>query len=140
MLNRTAEYAMRALVYLARHPQDWPLTRFQIAQGSQVPPRYLSSILASLVRAGVLRAARGKSGGFRLVRPAQETSLLEVLSPFDQVSVHGCPFGDSHCNDDDPCLARKQWKLVIELQESFLSKTSLYDVAMQKHNTTKVAS
>ena len=83
MLTRTSEYAMQAMIHLVRHGQDGPIPGGQIATATGVPRKYLSKILADLVRAGVLEASPGKTGGFRLAAPAKKIPLFEVLTPFE---------------------------------------------------------
>lgn len=135
MLSLTSEYALRALIHLAQHSDAWPIPGKEIAEQTGIPAKYLSTLLSSLVRVGVLESARGKSGGFQMVRSPKETRLSEVLSPFEQFEVRRCPFGNKQCSDGDPCRAHEQWKKVILSLQDFLSRTSVYDVAMRKRET-----
>jgi hypothetical protein len=66
MLSRTAEYALRAIVWLSDHPET-SVTGQALAAATQVPPDYLAKVMQSLVRAGLVEAQRGKNGGFSLV-------------------------------------------------------------------------
>lgn len=93
MLSQTVEYALRAMVVLAdRAPA--PQTNEQIAQTTRVPSAYLSKVLQSLGRAGILRAQRGLHGGFSLTRPAEEITLLEVVNSVAPIQrIHECPLG-----------------------------------------------
>jgi Rrf2 family nitric oxide-sensitive transcriptional repressor len=91
MLSHTAEYALRAIVALA---QDAAAVQkaHDIARESQVPPEYLSKILNSLVRAGILNAQRGRGGGFSLALPARELSVLDVVNAVDPLQrIRSCP-------------------------------------------------
>lgn len=135
MLTLTSEYALRAMVYLTRHSDDWPIPGGRIAEAMGIPPKYLSNILSSLVRAGVLEAARGKGGGFKLARGAREISLHSVLSPFEGVLANRrpCPFGNEVCSDDDPCAGHERWRRVRETYSEFLKSTSVYDVTIRKN-------
>lgn len=132
MLSLTSEYALRAMVYLAQHEADWPVTGKQIAKDAGIPPKYLSKVLGDLARAGVLEGTRGKRGGFRLVRSASEVPLLDVLAPFERFGRRRCPFGNQECGDENPCLAHDQWKRVQETFQRFLTRTSIQDVAFAK--------
>ncbi len=129
MLTRTSEYALRAMIHLAQHEKDWPIAGPRIAKATEIPPKYLSKILGDLVRVGVLESSPGKSGGFRMFRTPKATSLLAVLTPFEQFANRRCPFGNQKCNEIDPCNAHDQWKKVIEAQQQFLAKTSVQDIA-----------
>jgi Rrf2 family protein len=93
MFSQTAEYALRAVVWLANH-SDAPMTTSEIAKATHVPPDYLSKVLWALGRGGVVHAQRGKNGGFTLTRPADEMSILDVISAVDPVQrIVRCPLG-----------------------------------------------
>ncbi len=131
MISLTGEYALRAMIFLTRHRDEWPISGPVIAQDTGIPRKYLSSILADLVRAGLLEGTRGKSGGFRLSRPAKSIRLAEVVHPFEPMSFQRrtCPFGNATCNDQDPCGAHERWKGVKLALDRFLEETTLQDVA-----------
>jgi len=131
MLSRTSEYALRALIHLAQHEEDCPISGAHIAGETGIPPKYLSKILGDLVRAGVLDSSPGKTGGFRLRRSAKKVSLLDVLTPFEQFERRRCPFGNAECSDLNPCNAHEQWKKVIETEQRFLMKTTVHDIALR---------
>lgn len=93
MFSQTAEYALRAVVWLANH-EDAPLTTSQIASATQVPPDYLSKVLLALGRSGLVNARRGKNGGFTLTKPSDQLTILEVINAVDPVRrIHTCPLG-----------------------------------------------
>jgi len=93
MISRTAEYALRAMVHLAA--TDTPSqTVGQIATGTRVPPGYLAKVLQSLSRARLIASQRGLGGGFRLAKPARETSLYEIIDAVDPMQrIRECPLG-----------------------------------------------
>lgn len=133
MLTLTGEYALRGLIYMAQHGADRPITGNEIAARTGIPPKYLSKILGSLVRAGVLESTRGIGGGFQMTRPPKRISLFEVLAPFEQFQRRRCPFGNQLCSEDDPCQAHDRWKRVIDAQLRFLNNTSVHDVAVKRY-------
>jgi len=91
MFSQTAEYALRAVVSLA-DSGDEPLTTHQIAEITQAPLDYLSKVMQSLGRAGLVESQRGKNGGFRLARPANRLTILNVLNAVDPLPrIHSCP-------------------------------------------------
>lgn len=93
MFSQTAEYALRAVVWLANH-NDTPTTTSQIAKATQVPPDYLSKVLWALGRSGLVNAQRGKNGGFTLTTPADQLSILDVINAVDPVQrILRCPLG-----------------------------------------------
>lgn len=93
MLSQTAEYALRAVVWLANN-MDSPVTREELARATRVPPDYLSKVMQSLGRGGLVRAQRGKNGGFSLVKTADELTVLEVVNAVDRIQrIKTCPLG-----------------------------------------------
>jgi Rrf2 family nitric oxide-sensitive transcriptional repressor len=91
MLSQTAEYALRAMVSLAR---GGARTAQDVAVDSRVPLDYLSKILSALGRAGLVTGQRGRHGGFHPARSLDEISVLQVISAVDPVRrIHTCPLG-----------------------------------------------
>ncbi len=135
MLTRTSQYAVQALIHLGRHSACEPVPSKQIARLTHIPQRYLSLVLGQLARAGVLESTRGKGGGFRLAEPAHQITLHEIIAPFEPTFIRAdrsCPFGNATCGDDNPCLAHCEWKQMIEAEQQFLHRRTLYDVSVEQ--------
>lgn len=93
MLSQTVEYALRAVVFLAADAET-PQTNRRIAKATKVPAPYLSKVMQSLHRAGVVLALRGLHGGFRLVKSPASLSILEVVNAVEPIGrIHVCPLG-----------------------------------------------
>lgn len=133
MLSRTSEYALRAMVCMVRHLDDWPMSGKRIAEETGIPPKYLSNILSSLVRAGVLNSAPGIGGGFSMARAPEYVPLDDILKPFESIlgPSRPCPFGNEVCSDDDPCAGHERWKHVKQVYEQFLRDTTIQDVGIK---------
>jgi len=140
MLSMTGEYALRAMIYLAQHEDEWPVAGNLIAAKGGIPAKYLSKIPGDLVRAGVLTSSRGLGGGFRMVRSPNSTWLYDVLAPFESFDNRRCPFGNKKCSEETPCLAHDRWKIVVEAQQRFLDRTSVLDIAVPKAKRAKARS
>ncbi len=99
MISRTTEYALRAVVFLARNEAE-PSTAQRVAAGTGVPATYMSKILLDLGRAGLVRARRGVGGGFGLAVEPHRLAMLDVVKVFEpaerlergerEVPDHGC--------------------------------------------------
>jgi len=128
MLSQTAEYALRAAVWLAEHP-DGPVRVGDLAHALRVPQNYLSKTMHQLARAGVLSSLRGKNGGFQLARPAAGIRLLEIVEPFEPLGDRRtCVLGRAVCSDAAPCRAHERWKEVTKATTAFFSGTTLADL------------
>jgi Rrf2 family protein len=92
MISQTAEYALRAIVFLA--DQGKARTAHQIAATTLVPPSYLSKVMQSLSRAGVVRSQRGLHGGFTLAKASDHLSVWDVIEAVDPIQrIRTCPLG-----------------------------------------------
>lgn len=130
ILSQTAIYALKAALFLADHEPDSPIRVDDIAEELDVPRNYLSKILHSLARGGVLTSSRGPGGGFQLARPAADVMLSEVVERFgDQPEESGCLLGRDECSDLDPCAAHDRWKAVSAAVSSFFRETSVADLS-----------
>lgn len=82
-LTNRSEYALLALVYLARHESDGYISVETIAQAQQIPPKFLEQLMLSLKRARLLRSAKGQRGGYMLAKPTNQITLAEIVRLFD---------------------------------------------------------
>jgi Rrf2 family cysteine metabolism transcriptional repressor len=82
-LTTRSEYALLALVHLARHDEAGYLSVQSIADAKGIPAKFLEQILLTLKHARYVRSLKGQKGGYRLARPANKISLAEVIRLFD---------------------------------------------------------
>jgi Rrf2 family protein len=82
-LSRTVAYAVRATLQLAQQDTSSPVPCSKLAAEGGMPERFLLQILRVLVNHGILRSTRGVEGGYSLVKPAEEISLLEIIEAID---------------------------------------------------------
>ena len=82
-LSRTVSYAVKATLQLAQLEADVPVPCSKLASEGKMPERFLLQILRNLVTHGILRSTRGVDGGYALVRPADQISLLEVIEAIE---------------------------------------------------------
>src|SRR6266545_539589 len=94
MLSQTAEYALRAVLYLAARGETGAVGVEAMAGELGIPPSYLSKTCQVLVRHGVLESVRGRSGGFRLALAPERLRLACVVDPFkDETERRHCLLG-----------------------------------------------
>ncbi len=131
-LTSRSEYALLALVYLARHNSDGFVSVDTIATAQSIPPKFLEQILLALKRAKYLRSSKGQHGGYRLAKPSNKVSLAEVirlfdgaLAPTESVSQY---FYESTPIEKEASLVRV-FKDIRDYVSSRLENTTLADVA-----------
>jgi len=106
VISQTAEYALRAIVFLAATGR--PAVVQEIARATKVPAGYLSKVLQLLGRSAMVRSQRGPGGGFTLAVPPEKLTVLRVVNAVDPVRrIHVCPLGiASHGRSLCPLHAR----------------------------------
>jgi Rrf2 family protein len=127
MLSRTAEYALRIMIYLTEH-KDESATAEQIAEATLVPSGYTVKVLQQLGRAKLSKGQRGRNGGFTLACDPTEVHLLQVVNVIDPLErIVECPLG-RHDHQHTLCPLHKQIDHAIGELENSLSSMSLQDV------------
>ena len=128
-LSKTADHALRAVLYLAQHEDDGPLPAERIAEALGAPANYLSKTLHHLARAGVVQGFRGPRGGFTLAMPSEELSLARVIEAFDDHSKRDiCLMGDRPCNEREPCDVHHAWTNIVRNARGPLETNSVADL------------
>ncbi len=82
-LTNRSEYALLALVCLARQKPGSYLGGADIAEAQNIPPRFLQQILFVLKRGGYVQSFKGQQGGYRLAKPAEEITIAEIVRLLD---------------------------------------------------------
>ena len=82
-LNQTIAYAVAAMTYMAAQPAGSLISNTTTSRATKTPERYLLQVLRKLVLSGVLNSVRGVQGGFRLAKPANKITLLEIVEAVD---------------------------------------------------------
>ena len=123
MISQTTEYALRAVVHLALHTEE-PQTTQQIAFATKAPVAYLSKVLQSLGRAGIVRTQRGLHGGALLTKSPQLLTVYEIVQAVDPLErIVTCPLGlISHGTNLCP-LHRRLDDAICQVETAFRTST-----------------
>jgi Rrf2 family protein len=137
-ITRQADYALRAMIYLAHLEPAKRAATSQIAEQQHIPPSFLAKIISQLSIAGLIHTSRGARGGVSLARSPEEISVLEVVEAIDgPIALNECTEDPSGCPFGDDCAIRPLWcdaqnELVDRLRRtSFASFTNGHKVAAQ---------
>jgi Rrf2 family protein len=129
-ITRQADYALRAMLYLARQygDKDTRAATSQIAEDQEIPASFLAKIISQLSIAGLIQTSRGAKGGVRLARKPEDVSLLEVVEAIDgPITLNECVHDPSVCSFGDNCPIHAIWcqakaELVRKLKEATFDK------------------
>ncbi|MGI8977458.1 MAG: RrF2 family transcriptional regulator [Thermomicrobiales bacterium] len=131
-VSARGEYGMRAMVALARHHGEGPMSIAEIAKESSVPPAYLEQLVAPLRRAGIVTSKRGAHGGYILARSPELVRVGDVyrvmegpVAPMDCVSEN---IDDQTCPLIDGCETRPVWLKVRDSIIEAIDSTTLADL------------
>ena len=106
-ITRQADYAMRAVAYLANLGTESRAATSLIAEEKQIPPSFLAKIVSQLSVAGLLQTSRGARGGVSLARSPDDISFLEVVEAIDgPILLNECVADGSSCTFGETCALR----------------------------------
>ena len=91
-ISKKAEYAIKAVINIARHTNNKPLQISEISKTESIPIKFLEQILLNLKNNGILTSKRGANGGYLLAKSKDDISIGMILDiidgPFDPVGLH----------------------------------------------------
>jgi Rrf2 family protein len=133
-LSTRARYAVRAMVDLAEHCDQRPVSRKDIAARQDISPHYMEQLFAKLRDAGLIEAVRGPGGGYLLSKRPDEITVAAIVRAVDEVLapapclraefVHGCKRAPT-------CTTRRLWKDLERTTDEFLQSRTIRDLCTE---------
>lgn len=112
-LSRPAEYALRAMTYLARLEPGKRARASDLARAVDIPAAYLSKIMRRLTASGVVDSKKGHHGGFMLAKPPGDIRFIDILRAVDfEPTADHCLFGLGNCDAQNPCPLHPEWSIL----------------------------
>ncbi|MGI9426284.1 MAG: Rrf2 family transcriptional regulator [Hyphomicrobiaceae bacterium] len=129
-LTTRGRYAVMAMSDLAKHGEERAVALSEIADRQDLSEAYLGRLFGQLRQSGLVESTRGRGGGYRLARPADEIMVAEVMAAVDeQTKMTRCLSGSSiGCIGEERCLTHGLWAALGRHIQSFLGNVSLQDV------------
>ncbi len=127
-ISTRAQYGLRALLEIgSRGPDPVPLK--EVADAQRISQHYLEQIASALRRAGYIKSVRGAKGGYRLARPPEKITALEVVETLEgSVAPVGCIDDPTTCWAAGTCATEELWRQVDHAVREVLSRTTLKDL------------
>jgi Rrf2 family protein len=140
VFSRTAEYAIRAVLVLARNVGKPPLNAEEIASMLGAPRNYLGKTLNTLVRHGLLSSIRGPHGGFALAVAPDVLSVADIIELFaeQKLTPSMCVLANRPCNPEKPCEAHERWVEVTVRAREPLARTKISELCGTDHLSPNV--
>jgi len=124
-LTTKGRYAVTAMLDLAIHYKDGPITLADISKRQGISLSYLEQLFSRLRKNGLVDSARGPGGGYRLSRAATEICVADVITAVDEkVDAMRCE-GKGNCQDNGQCLTHELWCDLSDQIYSFLKSINL---------------
>lgn len=129
-LNTKGRYAVMAMADLATRAGGEATPLSGVAERQQISLAYLEQIFLRLRRAGLVESARGRSGGYRLGRPAAEITVGQVMAAVEEeVRMTRCGgLSEMPCLGESRCLTHGLWDALGVEIAAFLARVTLQDV------------
>ncbi len=131
IFTTTTEYAIRGLAELAGRSSDSKSIMLdELVSGTTLPRDFLAKVFQRLVKAGLLKSAKGRGGGFTLARPAHQITLKDIVESIDgPIHLDRCAVGLDKCNDHQPCPQHDLYKPIRQRLKDYLATTTVADLA-----------
>jgi len=127
-LTTKGRYAVTAMLDLAFHSQQTPVTLTEVASRQTISLSYLEQLFAKLRKADIVVGVRGPGGGYKLSREAVEINIADIIAAVDEtVDATKCE-GKGDCQDGLPCLTHDLWTGLGEHIRDYLNAISLGDL------------
>jgi Rrf2 family protein len=131
LITRATEYAIRAVLFLAKQPRGEIVFKKDICRTQSITPAFLTKIFQPLIKAGIVGSQRGVGGGFFLLKPPQEVSLLDIVQAQEgPLYINQCLTREGACERDVFCPVHGAWR---EIRGELMSTLSRYTFAHLIH-------
>lgn len=131
-LTSRSRYAIKIMLDLACYSHEPLVKRQDIVRRQGVPAKYLDQILVKLRKQGLVDSIRGRTGGYRISRPAGDISLWDIFySVEDGIYPVACVDEHADCQFTASCVANEPWQLIFETLKNQLLAMSLQELRLQ---------
>jgi len=131
-LTTKGRYAVTAMLDLALHAEEGPVSLAEISQRQEISLSYLEQLFSRLRKNGLVTSTRGPGGGYRVARDLDKVAVSEIIGAVNEsVDATQCA-GKENCHSHGRCLTHDLWEGLSEQIEVFLSGVSLQNMIDQR--------
>ncbi len=137
-LTTKGRFAVTAMLDLAIHENEKPVTLAGISERQSISLSYLEQLFSRLRRNGLVKSVRGPGGGYRIAKKHTEISVSQIISAVDELIDATQCGGQENCRDERRCMTHDLWSsLNVKILE-YLSGVSLADLVASQSESKKV--
>jgi Rrf2 family protein len=130
LFSRRCEYALQAVLYVARKPEDELTSIRELTAALGIPYHFLGKTLQALSRQGLLVSHKGPRGGFALGMPPDQITLFHIIEAIDGVGfTNSCVLGFHECTERNPCPLHNDWAGLRDGVYKMLAGKSIQELA-----------
>src|SRR3954462_6078886 len=126
-LTTKGRFAVTAMLDLAMHGQDGPVTLAGISERQKISLSYLEQLFGKLRRRDLVESVRGPGGGYHLARDASKITVADIIRAVDEPIDSTQCGGRENCHDHQRCMTHELWEELNSTVAGFLSGVSLSD-------------
>lgn len=131
-LTKTAEYALRILIFMAKKP-DQLYTAKQLVTELNVSDKYLRRMMTDLSKSGFIRSVQGRDGGYIFTKGIDEIFLFDIVHSVEGMDkLNGCVLGFEKCSCTNPCAMHDTWEHVRDELNKVFRQTTLANMDFDK--------
>ena len=131
-LTTKGRYAVTAMLDIALHHEQGPVSVAEVAERQAISSAYLEQLFSKLKRAGLLRSVRGPGGGYELARRLTDVNVAHIIAAVGEgVDATRCK-GTADCQDGATCLTHDLWTALSHRIDEFLSGVTLADLVSRR--------
>ncbi|MHB0939794.1 MAG: RrF2 family transcriptional regulator [Armatimonadota bacterium] len=127
MITRETDYAIRALLRLAQQGDGQVVSTTVLAEDMEIPYRFLRRIVLKLGERELVQSTRGKQGGLRLARPADDVTLLDIVDAMDpeSITLNICLGEENACPRSERCVVHNELAEIQQMLRTRFAEISL---------------
>ena len=135
-LTRAGEYAIRCALYLCSEELGTVVSKKKIAECMDIPSQFLGKIAQQLARAGIIEIVQGSKGGYRLLIPAKDLTMLDVVEAvIGEIYLNDCVVRPESCDRIRACSIHRIWETAKDQLRETLRQSDFKSILADKNCT-----
>ena len=132
-LTRAGEYAVRCALYLCFEDMGTVVSKKRIAECMDIPSQFLGKIAQQLARAGIIEIVQGSKGGYRLLIPAKDLTMLDVVEAvIGEIYLNDCVVRPESCDRIPACSIHRIWETARDQLRETLRQADFKSILSDK--------
>ncbi len=138
-LTTKGRFAVTAMLDLAMHSQDGPVTLSNISERQKISLSYLEQLFGKLRRGKLVDSVRGPGGGYNLARAPEQLTVADIILAVEEpIDSRQCE-GKDNCLGDHRCMTHDLWESLNDTVLNYLGGVKLSDLIRKQRTQTMSA-